>query len=372
MVKLFCAVVGAAGSAFSVGVDESDTVDDLKKAIRAEPEFGYPNSKMNLFLAKRGDAWLTENEVKGVSDTSSLTHLDVARAEISVVGLSEKDVRHQVDKHQVAAGNGPVNVMVVVVPTEEVVVPALSQQSFFWKLVLKISKVRRKSRRSKRHRDSEAEQSDASAAYSGSQSSDDSLRDDPAPLSIRVPELDVKLFGSWEELDKYLANYNRKMYQLYSVRTATPVKTRNERIKKSRTPCKTIPEELEFYNKTFVCTHHGSPRRSRSTGKRPKQHSRKIGCPAQRTGDRFEALRKYMHADLVPLLPEPPSPKRYKSKQLEWMAQVDSYNCGVFVITFFEMLLLNVTVTGSDSPSESAIAMHYFRYRFLDHILSSM
>ncbi|ETK75728.1 hypothetical protein L915_17704, partial [Phytophthora nicotianae] len=162
----------------------------------------------------------------------------------------------------------------------------------------KKSKVRRKSRRSKRHRDSEAEQSDASAAYSGSQSSDDSLRDDPAPLSIRVPELDVKLFGSWEELDKYLANYNKKMYQLYSVRTATPVKTRNERIKKSRTPCKTIPEELEFYNKTFVCTHHGSPRRSRSTGKRPKQHSRKIGCPAQRTGDRFEALRKYMHADL--------------------------------------------------------------------------
>ncbi|ETL82391.1 hypothetical protein L917_17436, partial [Phytophthora nicotianae] len=133
MVKLFCAVVGAAGSAFSVGVDESDTVDDLKKAIRAEPEFGYPNSKMNLFLAKRGDASLTENEVKGVSDTSGLTHLDVARAEISVVGLSEKDVRHQVDKHQVAAGNGPVNVMVVVVPTEEVVMPALSQQSFFWK-----------------------------------------------------------------------------------------------------------------------------------------------------------------------------------------------------------------------------------------------
>ncbi|ETP33442.1 hypothetical protein F442_18024 [Phytophthora nicotianae P10297] len=116
----------------------------------------------------------------------------------------------------------------------------------------KKSKVRRKSRRSKRHRDSEAEQSDASAAYSGSQSSDDSLRDDPAPLSIRVPELDVKLFGSWEELDKYLANYSRKTYQLYSVRTATPVKTRNERIKKSRTPCKTIPEELEFYNKTFV------------------------------------------------------------------------------------------------------------------------
>ncbi|KAF4142281.1 Ulp1 protease family C-terminal catalytic domain-containing protein [Phytophthora infestans] len=85
----------------------------------------------------------------------------------------------------------------------------------------------------------------------------------------------------------------------------------------------------------------------------------------QRTGDRYEALRKYLYADLVPLLPQPPSPKRYRFKQLEWMTQVDSYNCGVFVIMFFEMLLLDVAVVGSESASESTIAMQYFRYRFI-------
>ncbi|KAG3109837.1 hypothetical protein C6341_g27935 [Phytophthora cactorum] len=39
MVKLFCAIVGVAGSAFSVRVDESDepeSVDDLKKEIKKE------------------------------------------------------------------------------------------------------------------------------------------------------------------------------------------------------------------------------------------------------------------------------------------------------------------------------------------------
>ncbi|GMF36237.1 unnamed protein product [Phytophthora lilii] len=115
MVKLFCAVVGAAGSAFPVEIDASELVGLLKEAIKAEKQkYDFPVSKLQLYLAKKGDAWLTENEVKGVSHTSGLTLLDAARAEISVVGLSEIDVRHQIDKHQVAAGNGPVNVLVVV------------------------------------------------------------------------------------------------------------------------------------------------------------------------------------------------------------------------------------------------------------------
>ncbi|DBA02552.1 TPA: hypothetical protein N0F65_011024 [Lagenidium giganteum] len=41
-------------------------------------------------------------------------HLDVEQAQLDVVGLSEEDVRHKVDKYEVAAGNGPVNVVVVV------------------------------------------------------------------------------------------------------------------------------------------------------------------------------------------------------------------------------------------------------------------
>lgn len=60
MVKLFCAIVGEAGSAFSVEVDETDSVDDLKTAIKAVNEdITCPPRKLQLFLAKKADGtWL--------------------------------------------------------------------------------------------------------------------------------------------------------------------------------------------------------------------------------------------------------------------------------------------------------------------------
>ncbi|RAW25370.1 hypothetical protein PC110_g18206 [Phytophthora cactorum] len=68
MVQLFCAIVGEAGSAFSVRVDESDSVDDLKDAIK-EKNLDDPTLKnvaaknLQLFLAKKDDgAWLTDDE----------------------------------------------------------------------------------------------------------------------------------------------------------------------------------------------------------------------------------------------------------------------------------------------------------------------
>ncbi|KAG3050369.1 hypothetical protein PI125_g26450 [Phytophthora idaei] len=119
MVKLFCAIVGEAGSAFSVRVDESDSVDDLKKAIAEDQKYDFAASKLQLFLAKKGGTWLTEEEVKkGVSDTTGLKLLDAVRAEIGDVGLSQDDVRLQVAKEEVAALKGPVNVLVVV-PEQE-------------------------------------------------------------------------------------------------------------------------------------------------------------------------------------------------------------------------------------------------------------
>ncbi|KAG2766716.1 hypothetical protein Pcac1_g21821 [Phytophthora cactorum] len=64
MVKLFCAIVGVAGSAFSVRVDESDepeSVDDLKKEIKKEKPNDFKDvdaDKLQLFLAKKHGAWL--------------------------------------------------------------------------------------------------------------------------------------------------------------------------------------------------------------------------------------------------------------------------------------------------------------------------
>ncbi|KAF4145081.1 Ulp1 protease family C-terminal catalytic domain-containing protein [Phytophthora infestans] len=88
----------------------------------------------------------------------------------------------------------------------------------------------------------------------------------------------------------------------------------------------------------------------------------------QVTGDRFETLRRYLRDELVPLLPLPPSPKRYRFKRVEWVTQVDDYHCGVFVIMFFEMLLLDVVPTGFDTST----ALQYFRYRYISQIVSTM
>ncbi|GMF11186.1 unnamed protein product [Phytophthora lilii] len=84
MVKLFCAIVGVAGSPFSVRVDESDSVDDLKKAIKVEKSNDLKDvdaDKLQIFLAKTGDgAWLSDNEdldtlLQSEIDTSSYLHL---------------------------------------------------------------------------------------------------------------------------------------------------------------------------------------------------------------------------------------------------------------------------------------------------------
>ncbi|KAI9985062.1 hypothetical protein PInf_004370 [Phytophthora infestans] len=85
MVKLFCSIVGVAGSPFSVEVNEGKTVDDLKKAIKAEnlddPTLRNVAPKnLQLFLAKKGDAWLRDNEdldtyLQSEIDTSSYLHM---------------------------------------------------------------------------------------------------------------------------------------------------------------------------------------------------------------------------------------------------------------------------------------------------------
>nr|ALV13261.1 CRN112c [Phytophthora sojae] len=117
MVKLYCAVVGVAGSAFSVRVDESDTVDDLKKSIKAKKPNDLKDidaDKLELYVAKRDGEWLTEADVKsGVTDITGLVRLEVVRAKLFSVGLSD-EVVSEVDAQEEAAGRGPVNVLVVV------------------------------------------------------------------------------------------------------------------------------------------------------------------------------------------------------------------------------------------------------------------
>nr|WNO07188.1 CRN effector protein [Phytophthora cinnamomi] len=118
MVKLFCAIVGVAGNAFPVVIDAGETVGDLKDEIKKKMPVTITGEadKVQLFLAKTADGtWLTEADVKiGVKDTTGLKPLDAARSEIGDVGLSEDAVRLEINKDEVAALKGPVNVLVKV------------------------------------------------------------------------------------------------------------------------------------------------------------------------------------------------------------------------------------------------------------------
>ncbi|KAG1712971.1 hypothetical protein DVH05_000701 [Phytophthora capsici] len=97
MMKLFCAIVGVTGSAFSVDVGEGQTVDYLKNAIKNARRNTLNHvgaGDLQLFLAKKKKGkgtWLTEAEVvKGVTDTTDFKSLKFARPILNQVGLSEK------------------------------------------------------------------------------------------------------------------------------------------------------------------------------------------------------------------------------------------------------------------------------------------
>ncbi|GMF09120.1 unnamed protein product [Phytophthora lilii] len=63
MVKLICAVVGV-GSVFSVNVELSETVDDLKKKVKEENpnSIGCDAALLKLYLAREGDTWLNSRD----------------------------------------------------------------------------------------------------------------------------------------------------------------------------------------------------------------------------------------------------------------------------------------------------------------------
>lgn len=90
----------------------------------------------------------------------------------------------------------------------------------------------------------------------------------------------------------------------------------------------------------------------------------------QETGNRFDALKNYLVAELFPFLLKPPSPKRLRTKRIGYVPLLDDYNCGVFVLLFFELVLFRVEPIGFEGNIKPA--MQFFRYRYLSHILTSM
>jgi hypothetical protein len=124
MVKLFCAVVGVAGRAFEVDIDERASVSALREAIKGKKPDTIKDEAdtLELFLAKKDGKWLTQKlteELKekdmanGATFRDGLTDLDVSAAPVGLVGLSEREVQFQVTLEHIRAKSTPVNVLVV-------------------------------------------------------------------------------------------------------------------------------------------------------------------------------------------------------------------------------------------------------------------
>ncbi|POM61588.1 hypothetical protein PHPALM_29374, partial [Phytophthora palmivora] len=87
-------------------------------------------------------------------------------------------------------------------------------------------------------------------------------------------------FASWEAFDEFMAAYQAQTLQVFRARTNTTVAERNARIDKTQSNAEKIPALWVQYSRTFVCTHWGKYK-SQTTGKRPRQETRRKGCKAQ-------------------------------------------------------------------------------------------
>jgi Crinkler effector protein N-terminal domain len=71
MLKLFCALVDEKGNPFSIKIDASESVDDLKDAIAMKRKYQFAADMLQLFLAKKSDGtWLdsSSDDVKKLKE----------------------------------------------------------------------------------------------------------------------------------------------------------------------------------------------------------------------------------------------------------------------------------------------------------------
>ncbi|KAG3177421.1 hypothetical protein C6341_g8465, partial [Phytophthora cactorum] len=126
---------------------------------------------------------------------------------------------------------------------------------------------------------------------------------DNGELLWRVPCI-VRRYPTWEAFHTYLDAYSAATFQLYRVRTTYSVRSRNTRLRQlaasrglivreggndaeteqeganGMSRAHLVPEQYEWYSKTFLCT-HGWKRRSRGSGQRVSHNVRATECPAK-------------------------------------------------------------------------------------------
>ncbi|RMX68179.1 hypothetical protein KXD40_004802 [Peronospora effusa] len=114
MVRLLYAFVGEAGCVYRVNIRTSQSFNDLKCKIKEENPLQVTcnAADLRLFLAKRGNAWVTAH--RGVNDTSDLMPLYVVNAPLSFFGLSGRAMRTNVTTEDANDRSTHMHVLVVV------------------------------------------------------------------------------------------------------------------------------------------------------------------------------------------------------------------------------------------------------------------
>ena len=91
----------------------------------------------------------------------------------------------------------------------------------------------------------------------------------------------------------------------------------------------------------------------------------------QQASDRIARLRYVAVNEIIPLLPPRGNDLRaYKTSTFSKMTQVDNYNCGVFVLTFFEAMLTESKTSNLEDNDERVAIMQLFRLKYLCYALA--
>lgn len=92
-------------------------------------------------------------------------------------------------------------------------------------------------------------------------------------------------------------------------------------------------------------------------------HHAVVYDPLGHSGD-SERVKKFVKDSIVPLLPQPPSPRRYTVTTLQALpVQQDTSSCGVYVLAFAEMWTKDAL--GASWDPATANGIEYLRYRYM-------
>ncbi|ETO68009.1 hypothetical protein F444_15128, partial [Phytophthora nicotianae P1976] len=86
----------------------------------------------------------------------------------------------------------------------------------------------------------------------------------------------------WKAWQVYFDEYCEETMQVISILETMGRAERNRRLKKTKkgvNEALLIPEGLDPYQRTYICTHGWPQRKPRGSGKRPRQHIREMDCP---------------------------------------------------------------------------------------------